>query len=464
MPPTSLMERFSLGSVRLILMLVISPSGIRWYNLGKTKMDKDSVYLRHPPMAISNHFSSCQAFGSSQTKLFIILCTCFPSSCLWASISFSAWNVFHPRPKPNFSFKACMKWSLPIKLCPPPSSPILSQLSISHKAVFLRALSFLLLLLLLMAISYTHHWTLRSLFLRSVHRPLYTGDFVPCLLSKEEWMNSHYGMNHSLLTYLLRRKNRTNLFCSFWLFWRFPPGRPCLSVSLKSRLSPHPCCQGREVKRPNSQSGSARAQLVVSRGSSLICLHCWIQSQKEIQRSRLGFPNLTFSVRTLTLGSLSQVTLPPSPEPTHRRPFQAVQFDNHQFTSVQSLSRVWLFVTPWTAARQASLSITNSQSLLKIMSIESVMPSNHLNLCHPLLLPSIFPSIRVFSNESALCIRWPKYWNFSFNISPSNEHPRLISFRMDWLDLLAVQGILKSLLQHHSSKASILRHSASFKV
>ena len=119
--------------------------------------------------------------------------------------------------------------------------------------------------------------------------------------------------------------------------------------------------------------------------------------------------------------------------------------------------------TPWTAARQASLSITNSQSLLKLMSIESVMPSNHLILCHPrLLLPSIFPSIRVFSNESVLCIRWPKYWSFSFSISPSNKYSGLSSFRMDWLDLLAVQGTLKCLLQHHSSKASILWRSALF--
>ena len=120
-------------------------------------------------------------------------------------------------------------------------------------------------------------------------------------------------------------------------------------------------------------------------------------------------------------------------------------------------------MTPWTAAHKASLSITNSHSLLKLMSIESVMPSNHLILCcHLLLLPSMFPSIGVFSNESALRIRWPNYWNFRFNISPSDEHPGLISFRMDWLDLLAVQGTLKSLLQHHSSKASILLHSASF--
>ena len=124
------------------------------------------------------------------------------------------------------------------------------------------------------------------------------------------------------------------------------------------------------------------------------------------------------------------------------------------FSSVQSLSRVQLFATPWTAARQASLFITNIQSLLKLMSIVSVMPPNHLIFCHPLLLPpSIFPSIRVFSNESVLCIRWPKYWSFSFSISPSNEYSGLISFRMDWLDLPAVQGTLKSLLQHHNSKA-----------
>ena len=136
-----------------------------------------------------------------------------------------------------------------------------------------------------------------------------------------------------------------------------------------------------------------------------------------------------------------------------------------QFSSVQSLSRVRLFATPWIAARQASLSITNSRSLLKLMPIKSVMPSSHLILCHPLLLLSpIPPSIRVFSNESTLRMRWPKYWSFSFSISPSNEHPGLISFRMDWLDLLAVQGTFKSLLQNHSSKASICWHSAFFTV
>ena len=132
---------------------------------------------------------------------------------------------------------------------------------------------------------------------------------------------------------------------------------------------------------------------------------------------------------------------------------------NH--SSVQLLSHVRVFATPWTAARQASLSITNSQSLLKLMSFESVMPCNHIILCRPLLLPpSIFPSIRVFSYEAALRIRWPKYWSFSFNISLSNEHPGLISFRMDWVDLLAVQGTLKSLLQHHGSNTSILQCSA----
>ena len=140
----------------------------------------------------------------------------------------------------------------------------------------------------------------------------------------------------------------------------------------------------------------------------------------------------------------------------------------NMLSSVQSLSHVWLFATPWIAARQASLSIINSRSSLKLTSIESVMPprpSGHFILCLPLLLlPPIPPSIRVFSNESSLHMRWPKYWSFSYNISPSNEHPGLISFRMDWLDLLAVQGTLKSLLQHHSSKASILRRSAFFTV
>ena len=133
------------------------------------------------------------------------------------------------------------------------------------------------------------------------------------------------------------------------------------------------------------------------------------------------------------------------------------------FNLVQLLSHVQLFVTPWTVACQASPSITNTQSLLKFMSVESVMPFNHLILCHPLLLPpSIFPSIRVFPNESVLCIRCPKYWRFSFSISPSNEYSGLISFKMDWLDLLAVQGTLKSLPQHHGSKASILQCSAFF--
>ena len=134
-----------------------------------------------------------------------------------------------------------------------------------------------------------------------------------------------------------------------------------------------------------------------------------------------------------------------------------------QFSSVQSLSCVWLFATPWITACQASLSITNSRNLSKLMSIELVMPSSHLILCCPLLLlPPIPPSIRVFSNESTLHMRWPKYWSFSFSISPSSEHPGLISLRMNWLDLFAIQGTLKSLLQHHSWKASVLLHSVFF--
>ena len=142
-----------------------------------------------------------------------------------------------------------------------------------------------------------------------------------------------------------------------------------------------------------------------------------------------------------------------------------ITYFREHFSSVQLLSCVWLFATPWTAAHQASLSISNTWSLPKLMSVESVMSSNHLILCCPLLLlPSIFPNIRVFSNESALHIRWPKYWSFSFNISPSNEYPGLISFRMDQLDLLALQGTLKSLLQHDNSKASIFQCSTFFMV
>ena len=153
-------------------------------------------------------------------------------------------------------------------------------------------------------------------------------------------------------------------------------------------------------------------------------------------------------------------TLPQQAEFDQRRPSRQISV---QFSSVQLLCRVQLFATPWTVARQVSLSITNSWSLLKLMSIESVIPSNHLILCRPLLFPpSIFHSIRVFSNESVLDIRWSKYRSFSFNISSSNEYSGLISFRMDWLDILAVQGTLKSLLRHHSSKASILWHSAFF--
>ena len=179
--------------------------------------------------------------------------------------------------------------------------------------------------------------------------------------------------------------------------------------------------------------------LVIAIGFPVVMYECESSSIKKAEHQRIYAFELWFWRRLLRVPW------------TARKSTQSVLKD---ISSVQALSRVRLFATPWTAACQASLSITNSQSLLKLMSIESVMPSNHLILCHPLLLPPlIFPSIRVFSNESALRIRWPKYWSLTFSISPSNEHPGLISFRMDWLDLLAVQGTLKSLLQHHSSKA-----------
>ena len=159
-------------------------------------------------------------------------------------------------------------------------------------------------------------------------------------------------------------------------------------------------------------------------------------------RLQFFFPRNSCKRRKIPLSELSNLLLQPS---------KLLKANKNGISSVNSLSRVQLFVTPWTAAHQASLSITNSHSLLKLMSIESVMPSNHFILCHPLLLlPSVFPSIRVFSNESVLRIRWPNYWSFSFSISPFNEYSGLISFWMDWLDLLAVQKTLKSLLQHHS--------------
>ena len=179
---------------------------------------------------------------------------------------------------------------------------------------------------------------------------------------------------------------------------------------------------------------------------------------KELSQTGVREPGCPTFIRLVTSEESARGKYPSS-----QSGFSAQAISSVQFRSVQLLNRVWLFVTPWTAACQTSLSITNSQSLFKLMSIELVMPSNHLILCHPLLLlPSIFPSIRVFSNKSALRIRWPKYWSFSFNISPSSEYSGLISFRMDWLDLFAVQGTLKILLLHHISKASILRPSTFF--
>ena len=184
---------------------------------------------------------------------------------------------------------------------------------------------------------------------------------------------------------------------------------------------------------------------MIPKGFPLNHCHLQIVLLSSFQTESLSF------LFIITLARTSSTTVNGSDESGH------LCLVSNRYGSIQLLSCVQLFVTPWTAARQASLSITNSQSLLKLMSIGSVMPSNHLILCRPLLLPpSIFPSIRVFSNESVLRIRWPKYWSFSFSISPSNEYSGLIS-RMDWLDLLAVQGTLKILLQHHSSKASILQ-------
>ena len=175
----------------------------------------------------------------------------------------------------------------------------------------------------------------------------------------------------------------------------------------------------------------------------------------------IGSSFLLFGCFIRALGNESMKSQPL----VHHRIPKFVRFGSVQFSSVQSLSCVQLFVTPWISARQASLSIMNSWCLLKLMSIELVMPSSHLILCHALLLLSpIPPSIRVFSNQSTLCMRWPKYWSFSFSISLSSEHPGLISFRMDWFNLLAVQGTLKSLLQHHSSKASVFQCSAFFTV
>ena len=180
---------------------------------------------------------------------------------------------------------------------------------------------------------------------------------------------------------------------------------------------------------------------------------------------------MVFAFETFTIsGTLCLLYLPPPPHALVWSSLERVgdsldKQDLNVVSSVQSLSHVWLLVTPWTAVCQASLSFTNSWSLLKLRSFESMMPSNHLILCHPLLfLPSVFPSIRVFSTNSALGISWPKYWSFSFNIIPSNEYSELISLRIDWFDLLVVQGTLKSLLQHHHLKASIIRHSAFFMV
>ena len=196
--------------------------------------------------------------------------------------------------------------------------------------------------------------------------------------------------------------------------------------------------------------------------------HPWENHQNKSKRTPMEVRNLPETHIVSKLGHIIQIQevyiQSRCPSLCSSSQIQGV-FSCTEFSSVQSLSRVQLFAAPWITARQASLSITNSRSLLKLMPIESVMPSSHLILCRPLLLLSpIPPRIRVFSNESTLRMRWSKYWSFRFSTSPSNEHPGLISFRMDWLDLLAVQGTLKNLLQHHSSKASVFRSSVFFTV
>ena len=205
-----------------------------------------------------------------------------------------------------------------------------------------------------------------------------------------------------------------------------------------------------EFKMPNVQIG---AQSVLAQSG---CHHLLHRSMQQLPAWMSGPLSCPSPVPLLIFWYTDLISIVSS-----LKPFSVFSLSLNSFSSVQSLIRVRLFATPWTPAHQASLSIINSQSLLKLMSIELVMPSNHLILCCTLLLlPSIFPIIGVFSNESVLHIRWPKYWSFSFSISPSNEYSALISFRMDWFDLLAVQGTFKSLLQHHSSKASTIRHSA----
>ena len=215
-------------------------------------------------------------------------------------------------------------------------------------------------------------------------------------------------------------------------------------------------CWRRLLRVPWTARRSNQSILKINPGCSLVGLYCLAATLIQAGRSR-RFDGLVEIIA-------GEITWQTKPKPKDK-PYNTVVriSEGGHIVAVQSLSHVRLFATPWIAVRQASLSLTNSWSLLKLMSIKLVMPSNHHILCHPLfVLPSIFPTIRVFSNESVLCIRWPKCWNFSFNISPYNEYSGLIYFKMDWLDLHAVQGTLKSLLQNHSSKASVLQHSTFF--
>jgi len=222
-------------------------------------------------------------------------------------------------------------------------------------------------------------------------------------------------------------------------------------------LSPYTCQDGCPQKSTNNKCGKAWEEKET-------LIHCWSECKlvQSLWKKSMEIPQNTKNRSTVWFSNSSPLYISKKMKTLTIKDKHTLIFIS---ASIQSLSRVPLFVIPWTATRQASLSITNYGSLLKLKSIESLMPSNHLIICHPLLLPpSIFPSIRVFSNESVLRIRWPKYWSFSFSVSSSNEYSGLISFRTDWFDLLACQGTLESLLQHHSSEASILWRSAFFLV
>ena len=289
----------------------------------------------------------------------------------------------------------------------------------------------------------------------------------PDSLAGSEWVLSRYLLNKRAVRGPVRSTGSCPGPCLVAEKGESPPGLSFHSLHLSTRGFSWMVCQSLFWIAGDCEMPASCSLTYVTSHLLLVGSGGW---KRTVSKSSTTFITILLPVPTFKV-STNVISLEP-PEHSPRRLFCRAWTNRatglqpqHQFSSVQSLSCVRLFATPWIAARQASLSITNSQSSLRLTSIESVMPSSHLILCRPFLLRSpIPPSIRVFSNESALRMRWPKYWSFSFSISPSNEYSGLISFRMDWLDLLAVQGTLKSLLQHHSSKASILKHSAFFTV